>query len=323
MSAGGQKINFNDGVFMPMDMFHLILKCLTVFDHAHLAGSSIQMMRLVDGYEQSVLANFRSLEAPETHDVIIASKYIKNLTACIKCRPGVFHLKIKEIQAVYWVTYHIGYHLLKSYDCSAQHEDSMYPIWIDTPYQVPATTLENEEYEDVKSPTGEGLDEPTIQSSLSQYLDLACDILRNAQQAGVHAVYWVNDKIGYKLLNSGDALYQVAAPTMSQDKYDEDVKSPTGEVLSEPNLQSSLSHSFDLASAILRRAHQAIFHDHPPLITPELAEYHPNLHSDILNVMFHALTFIHDKPEFAQLWDQVKAERYLLQMYGPYWSDPQ
>jgi hypothetical protein len=316
MATGGQKINFNDGLFVPMDMFDLIVQYLTVSDHAHLSESSMKMMILVDSYEQSVLASFRSLPAPETNDVIFASNYIQKLTACVKCRPGMFRLKSNEIQAVYFVTYHITHHLLRN-DFSAEYQNGMYPICIDTPHKVP-TTLENEA--DVKSPTGDSVEYANIPSSC-QYFNLACSMIRKAQQTGVSAVYWVNCQIGYKLGNSGDILHQLDIPTMSKDNYDDEVT--ITEVMSEPILQSSLSHSFDLACTVLRRAHQTIFHAHPPLISPELEKHHPNFFCNILNVMFHALNFIHDKPEFGKLWDQVKTERHLLQMYGSYGSETQ
>lgn len=252
---------------VPVDIFNMLLSFLSKWDHASLASTSSKFGKALGNWEQTILSHFQGLTTPDTHASLFAGDYIWRFTRCLELRPIVFGMSTREIQAIAWNNYHIGYNLLKSAECGPQRqEEEVFATAADTPYQVPATQVPPAQVPPTQVPAAQA-------SSTTTNEDVGSDATDNPPVA-----------------DSVEAQSEVCD-------------------LSEPVLRDSLIQAFELACAVLLRAHQASQkpESHPPLLEDGLAAAHPTFHCDVVNVMFHSLRFIHGKPECRHLWDKVKA----------------
>jgi hypothetical protein len=126
--------------------------------------------------EQRLRQSWKKQEVPNTHKNIFSNDYIKSLTVLLKLRPTTSTFSsIKQIQAVYWTNWYIGYQLLKENDAAkASRKD--FPSVLDHP-TLPIT--EEKKDADTEDTSTGSVD---CMTSLTHAIEFICTILQRIHQ---------------------------------------------------------------------------------------------------------------------------------------------
>lgn len=121
-------------------LVHGVMPLLSAKDHASLCESSSWGCDLVRMHESTQVSSLRGQPVPTSHDELMGTKwrplhyfkpalseqrfgFVRTMTQALLLRPGSVRLDPDRVQAVLWVNYHIGYHLLHNLDAITSLSD--------------------------------------------------------------------------------------------------------------------------------------------------------------------------------------------------------